>query len=234
MGLKRSLQHSAFGDNIYAAMEIFLGFDPGGKEQFAWAVCSEDGERLRILHVGSADHAPGVLTAVKNQLPSGAKVMGAGIDAPLFWVSDGRRNADQIVRKAIIKFGAKNPGGTVQQLNSLRGACLVQGPLIAKALVEEFPSIAINETHPKALLFMLGLANKQTPPRAISVGDLCKYVQPDTGKYSEHERDSVLGALSTWASLRHQDQWRNLVKEEEDLLVPFDYKPSYWMPWNIL
>lgn len=215
-------------------MELYVGFDPGGKGQFGWAICSPEGERLQILHAGNAEHAQNALLAVKSRLSSQVTITGAGIDAPLFWVANGGRNSDLLVRNAIKKLGAKSPGGTVQQLNSLRGACLVQGPLIAKLLMDEFPSIAITETHPKALLFLLGLANRQNPPSDIGIGNLSEYVHVDAGQYSEHERDSVLGAVASWISLKQQGEWRDLAQEEQGLIVPFDYKPAYWMPWNLV
>jgi len=215
-------------------MELYVGFDPGGKGRFGWAMCSPEGARLRILHTGNAEHAQNAVLAVKSRLPSQVTITGVGIDAPLFWVANGGRNSDLLVRNAIKKLGAKSSGGTVQQLNSLRGACLVQGPLIAKLLMDEFPSIAITETHPKALLFLLGLANRQNPPNKISIENLNEYVHVHVGQYSEHERDSVLGAVASWASLKQQGEWRDLAKEEQGLLAPFDYKPSYWMPWDLV
>ena len=72
-------------------MEIYFGFDPGGKGKFGWAICHEDQERLRIIHTGNADHAQGALLAVKSCLPCQATVAGAGIDTPLFWVANGSR-----------------------------------------------------------------------------------------------------------------------------------------------
>jgi hypothetical protein len=215
-------------------MEIYLGFDPGGKGKFGWTICHEDQEHLRIIHTGNADHAQGALLAVKSCLPCHATAIGAGIDAPLFWIANGSRNSNLMVRRAIKKLGSKSPGGTVQQLNSLRGACLVQGSLIAKLLVDEFPSIKITETHPKALLFMLGLANTQNPPSSIGVGDLGQYVDAVAGNHTEHERDSILGAIASWASVKRQDHWRDLAKEEKGLLVPFECTPEYWMPWNLV
>ena len=215
-------------------MEIYVGFDPGGKGRFGWAICSPEGERLRVLNAGNAEHAQNALLVVKSQLPSQTTITGAGIDAPLFWVANGVRNSDLLVRNAIKKLGAKSPGGTVQQLNSLRGACIVQGPLIAKLLMDEFPSVAITETHPKALLFLLGLANKKNPPGDISTENLSDYIHVDAGKYSEHERDSVLGAMASWISMKQKDEWRDLVQDEQGIMVPFDYKPAYWMPWGLI
>ena len=215
-------------------MELYLGFDPGGIGQFGWAICSPEGELLRILHTGNADDAAGALQAVKSRLPFQASIISAGIDAPLFWVANGKRNADVLVRQAITELGADHPGGTVQQLNSLRGACLVQGILIAKLVMDEFPSIGITETHPKALLFLLGLANHEKQANTISIEDLSAYVYKDSREYTEHERDSVLGAVASWVSSRQSNQWRDIAKDEQGIMVPFDYKPAYWMPWHLV
>ena len=215
-------------------MKLFVGFDPGGEKKFGWAICSSEGSRLQILQTGKADHAEGALGAVKAAIPYRAKIIGAGIDAPLFWVANGSRNADFLVRNAIKKLGAKTPGGTVQQVNSLRGACLVQGPLIAKLLTKQYPGVLITESHPKALLYLLGIAKKEVTPNSITVTDLEEYVRTVNNSYSEHERDAILGAVTAWAPENTQSHWKNLAIEEKGMLVPFDYKPSYWMPWNLV
>lgn len=215
-------------------MKIFFGFDPGGKKQFGWAICSPEGSRLQILQTGKADHAEEAFKAVKVAIPYQADIIGAGIDSPLFWVADGGRNVDLLVRNAIKKLGAKTPSGTVQQLNSLRGGCLVQGPLIANLLAEHYPSISITESHPKALLYLLGIANKEVAPKSITVIDLKEHVHTANNSYSEHERDAILGAVTAWAPTKTQSHWKNLAIEEKGMLIPFNYKPSYWMPWSLV
>ena len=75
-------------------MKIFFGFDPGGKKQFGWAICSPEGSRLQILQTGKADHAEEAFNAVKVAIPYQAEIIGAGIDSPLFWVADGGRTVD--------------------------------------------------------------------------------------------------------------------------------------------
>ena len=215
-------------------MEIFIGFDPGGKKQFGWAICSPERSRLKILQTGKSDHAEGAFKAVKEAIPYQAKIIGAGIDSPLFWVPDGGRNVDSLVRNAIKKLGAKTPSGTVQQINSLRGGCLVQGPLIANLLTEKYPGILITESHPKALLYLLGIANKDVALKSITVVDLKEYVHTANNSYSEHERDAILGAVTAWAPTKTQSHWKNLAIQEKGILVPFNYRPSYWMPWNLV
>lgn len=214
-------------------MEIYLGFDPGGKGQFGLSICLKEGGRLQIVKTGNANHAEGVLSEIKENLPPKSTVMGAGIDAPLFWAANGIRHSDLLVRNAIKKLGSKSPGGTVQQLNSLRGACLVQDPLIAKLLADEFPEISITESHPKALLFMLGLANAEIKPNQVGINDLHQYIKVVSGNYTEHERDSVLGAIASMASVGRYANWRNLAEEEKGLLAPLAYSVGYWMPWGL-
>ncbi len=106
-------------------MKIILGFDPGGEGRFGWAVCLDRDNRLKVIDAGIADHAKGAMESLLKALPRGGSVAGAGIDAPMFWVTDGGRKADYFIRKAIQHLGAKAPGGTVQHFNSLRGACVI-------------------------------------------------------------------------------------------------------------
>ena len=181
--------------------EIYLGFDPGGKKRveksvlrgFGWAVCSLTGDVLHVLKTGLVNNAKEAIEAVTETLKtSKGSVVGAGIDAPLFWTESGECDVDKHIRCAIKERGAPSPGGTVQSINSLRGACLVQGVLVAYLLRNNFPEIAITESHPKALLYLLE-------------ADLSKYV--DCGHYKEYidnhedERDAILGAITAFAQV---------------------------------
>jgi len=215
-------------------MEIYLGFDPGGKKQFGWAVCSPIMQILHVLATGEAGNAKEAMTKAISTIPSKGTVIGVGIDAPLFWAEDGRRDVDKLVRQAIKKLGSQSSGGTVQQINSLRGACIVQGPLIANFLLRCFPNIAITESHPKALLYLLGVANKQKKPSMVSLGDLLEYVDCDKRMTSEHERDAILGTITAFAQREKRRGWRNLFKEERKPITPFNYSVEYWMPWGLV
>jgi hypothetical protein len=99
---------------------------------------------------------------------------------------------------------------------------------------EQYPGVLITESHPKALLYLLGIAKKEVTPNSIIVTDLEEYVRTVNNSYSEHERDAILGAVTAWAPENTQSHWKNLAIEEKGMLVPFDYKPSYWMPWNLV
>ena len=114
---------------------IVLGLDPGGIGNFGWCVAdAETNLPINILATGTADHAQAAITAVQKYLacrPTSLNIIAVGIDSPLFWTADGDREADIFVRNAINAKGAKNVYGTVQNINALRGACLVQGILSA-------------------------------------------------------------------------------------------------------
>ncbi len=67
----------------------------------------------------------------------------------MWWSSrkGGGRKVDEKLRRA---YGI--PSGTVQQPNSLRGAALIGGAMLAYRIRSEYPEIHITEFHPKALL----------------------------------------------------------------------------------
>jgi hypothetical protein len=215
-------------------MDIYLGFDPGGENRFGWAVCSSNDGELKVICTGIADHAKGAVAAAVSKIPENGNVNGVGIDAPLFWITNGGRRVDEVVRDAINQLGAPYPGGTVQQVNSLRGACLVQGVLVGKLLRDLFPSLVITESHPKALLYLLGIAHRQRNPNEVAIKYLSELVISENVNLLEHERDAVLGALSSWAGYEKHQGWRDLFKEEVNPVVPFNFRVSYWMPWNLV
>jgi hypothetical protein len=216
---------------IMTREQIFaIGFDPGGIGQFGWCLV-ESTERARLRYCGTSNHAQGAVDAVCKHIDDSMKVLAAGIDSPLFWIATGDRRADQIVRATMFGLGARNVWGTVQSVNSLRGACLIQGILAARLLRSRFPDIRITESHPKALLWIMGVANKQRPVRDVQMADLSKLIDCDLQGLSEHERDAALGAVAALAMLRKLDGWRNLALNESNPFVPVA-PVEYWMPIN--
>src|SRR4051794_2783206 len=123
---------------------VILGFDPGGIKQFAWCVAQlTSKDRLQLQACGIASHARGAVTAALDKALGFGRVEAAGIDSPLFWAADGDRKADKAVRAAMKEVGAINIPGTVQNVNSLQGACLSQGMMAAHLLRCELPNIRI-------------------------------------------------------------------------------------------
>jgi hypothetical protein len=211
-------------------MELYLGFDPGGENQFGWAICSRTNQKLYVLATGEADHAKEAFQQALGKIPSDGIVVGIGIDAPLFWSESGDRDVDKLVRDAIRQQGAKSPGGTVQTINSLRGACIVQGVMLANLLHRRFPEITITESHPKALLYLLGIANKSIHPNKVSLVDLSEYVDCNDVNIIDNKRDAILGSITAFAQRQKRQGWRDLFEEERKPITPFDYSVEYWMP----
>lgn len=113
---------------------LLLGFDPGGAGAFGWCVCEfATNSPLTIRKVDVANNAEEAVAAALQLVKEGEIVQAAGIDAPLFWVPGGDRNADAVIRRAICDLGA--PGGT--ERNRGRFTQAAQGTV----LTASFPTI---------------------------------------------------------------------------------------------
>lgn len=212
---------------------VILGFDPGGKNQFGWCVAqgTNDGH-LQLRASDIASNADEAVTAALSKAVDFGRVEAAGIDSPLFWVADGDRKADKSIRNAMKRLGAINVGGTVQQVNSLRGACLSQGIMAAHLLRRELPEIRITESHPKALLWLLRVARIKRPVVEIGIGHLVDFIESESPRLSDHERDAALGAVAALAMINKRSGWRDLYREENNAFTPVS-PVEYWMPIEI-
>jgi hypothetical protein len=209
---------------------VILGFDPGGKNQFGWCVAqSSENGHLQLRTSGVTSHAEEAVTTALRKAEEFGRVEAVGIDSPLFWVADGDRRADKSIRSAMRRFGAINVGGTVQQVNSLRGACLSQGMMAAHLLRRELPEIRITESHPKALLWLLHIAAINRPVIEIGIGHLGDFIDSDCPCLSDHERDASLGAVAASAMMNKRSGWRDLCREEKNAFSPVP-AVEYWMP----
>ena len=158
--------------------------------------------------------------------PNSPIVLGAGIDAPLFWSNRGYREIDDILDMDMANTGFPRPGGRgriVQSVNSLRGACLVQGPLLVRHLTCAYDGLQITESHPKVFDRLL---------RHSGQPELLAMAEALTNNLREHQMDATLCAVAAWAMLHCQNspQWRNLYLQESDPITPFEIPVSYWMP----
>jgi hypothetical protein len=191
----------------------FVGFDPGGEKAFGWAVLEAAPGGLLLL-------GGGVVTGATAAVASASALIGEapaaiGIDAPLFWISDGDRRADLKVRALVC--GAGGSPGTVNHVNSLRGACLVQGILAARLSHERWPDAIVTEAHPKALLRVSAAARDfVSAPQFQSVG--------------EHARDAALGAYAAHAVTERSHGWHNLAAQEHAVFFPAGNEVAYWFP----
>jgi predicted nuclease with RNAse H fold len=209
---------------------ILLGFDPGGAHQFGWCVSERKSEAgLKLLHSGVADNARGAVHAALESIKDLKDVAAAGIDSPLYWPMDGARMADVLIRQIMRRRGARNVGGTVQSLNSLRGACVAQGIIAARLLRDRIPSIRITETHPKALLWLIEVANEHRCISEVQMSQLNELMTCKATLSCEHQRDAVLGSIAAQAMVRSQRGWRDLFLNEGESFVPVS-PVEYWMP----
>ena len=209
---------------MVADASIVLGFDPGGRGNFGWSVCLTDGGNLLTRSKtglgGDAEDVIGnVRMAMESLELSGVKVLAAGIDAPMFWGGKGNREIDALIGKEINKGGSAGKGKPrVLAVNSLWGSVVVQGLLLANRLYQMYEP-KITETHPKALLYLLGELKQD--------GEMNQLI---AGLGSEHERDAVVSAYAAWAMLDGFGGWRDIYLDEPDPVLPFDIPVSYWMP----
>ena len=191
-----------------------LGLDPGGLNNFGWASLRIGAPSAPpILATGVASNASAALSEASRAADEAPTAV--GIDAPLFWVAEGDRKADARIRKLVIAAGGHS--GTVGHVNSLRGACLVQGVLAARQIADSWPSATITEAHPKALL-RVNLQAREFLARHF----------PNAP--TEHERDAALAAFAAWAAVTKLAGWRDLLLEETAPFFPSGNAISYWFP----
>ena len=190
-----------------------LGFDPGGSAAFGWsALASTDGQ-ISVVGSGTCSSASDALSAARAAIPSQPAAF--AVDAPLFWLPAGDRNADKIVRKMVCAAGGSS--GTVSHINSLRGACLVQGVLVTQMAATLWPDAMVSEAHPKALLRICSAARDF---------DTTVLGQAST----EHERDAGLAAFTALNLVYASVGWHDLVEYESGHHFPAGKSVAYWFP----
>ncbi len=202
----------------------WFGADPGGANAFGVALLRADGS----FESAVVSHADGAMEWLRGRLET---ILAAGIDAPLWWSSgaSGDRAADKYLRKTV-----RISGGTVQAANSLRGAVLIQGVMVATALRRRWPELPITEAHPKALLKAIWHdASKNGPPWE----KIAKRFRLD-GREPGHDRrkdkrDALIAAVA--AREGAAGRWKcDLAKkrcafEQDPDRVPWG-PVSYWWP----
>lgn len=197
------------------ATMAWFGADPGGvkNKSFGLAELHADGS-FKTECCSSVDEA----VAWIDQPDA------VGIDCPLWWSSaaGGGRAVDRWLRDTY-----KISSGTVQSVNSLRGAVVVQGVLLAMCLRRQWPNVLITEAHPKALLKALKLDGWTSIAREFELSG------PDPAARSDHERDALLCAVAAREGARQK--WRDLSLDprpasELDPQQPAFGPVSYWWP----
>lgn len=194
-------------------MAYFIGFDPGGERAFGWAVLWAKGNTFELVNSGTCRDAQTASDAVKVHATTAP--IAIAIDAPLFWVNAGDRKADARVRKMVCAEGGNS--GTVSHVNSLRGACLVQGILVTKLAIESWPNILVTEAHPKALLRVSAEARH-----------FAESISKQTA--NEHERDAAIAAYTACAFAERRDGWHDISLLETNPFFPTGKPAAYWFP----
>lgn len=216
--------------------EFIAGFDPGGSKKFGWCLCENSSELPLVIRatgiVSAADSAKcETLRAVQK---NDGKLVALGIDAPLFWNPSGGRKTDACLRKLVRAKGGET--ATIMAVNSLPGACVVQGTMLAMLFRNENSAIPITEAHPKAMLMMWNHDAKE-----ITLEDLSKGQSPwfDISGLSlkkarnDHIRDAALAALAAWAMLqRKQEGWCDLYHlfKTSDHMTPLGDPLHFYFP----
>jgi hypothetical protein len=190
----------------------YVGFDPGGRESFGWCVLTQRGS-TEIVETGVCSSALEALGAVRSLL-KGQGPACIGIDAPMYWVVAGDRGSDVRVRAAL-KAAGGHPA-TVGSVNSLRGACVAQGPIVGRMARSLWPDVPIAEAHPKALLTVHRAARDFIGGHALA---------------TEHERDAALAAYSARETLTRSAGWVNVrVEHVQELDLTAGPAALYWFP----
>ena len=191
----------------------YIGFDPGGDKAFGWSVLTRQGSEFTVTATGTCSSARHALAEVAAACPNAPQAL--AIDAPLFWASEGDRNADRLVRKMVCAQGGHS--GTVSHVNSLRGACLVQGVMVGRMATEMWPETKISEAHPKALLAVS--TNARTFLESLA----------NHGK-TEHERDATIAGYTAHMFATESAGWHNLALLEQNIYHPVGPHVAYWFP----
>ena len=238
---------------------LFLGFDPGGEDALGWSICREvDGILQGHPNTGLADHAGDAVNQVQKAIENddglrGLPIRAAGIDAPLLvHRRRGNRNIDNNLRNALTRkqFPGSKVGGTVQAVNSLRGAATVQGGLLVLHLVSKCwaQDMKIMESHPTAFRYLLSHVDQpemvKTAVHLKAALSTCRCTHKrkkevddcTTCERDSHIQDATLCAMAAWAAtkLPPLPSWCDLYEKENALIPLFqipEFPPlSYWMP----
>lgn len=187
----------------------YLGFDPGGMNNFGVACISPNGNAL-CKTVSSAQEAVEAFDVTP---------IGIGVDAPLWWSIEpgGGRTCDQWIRTTY-----SIPSGSVQSVNSLRGAAIAQGLLISDMISKGFPDCIISESNPKAVIQALNT-------------DFDEFLEENLTSHAyknEHERDALVCALCCKFGV--EGIWKkdlSLIRpRSEKVHQPFAFEARYYWP----
>jgi hypothetical protein len=204
----------------------WLGFDPGGRAGFGVALL-DSRRKNPSVHTAVRSSAVEALEWAVDQMGED-RPAAAGIDSLMFWsgVNAGWRAADIWLRTC---YGGA--GKSVLAPNSLRGAMLIQGAVLAKLLRRRWQDLPITETHPKALYQALsGRSYGRKGVTRQMRSWLSENIGCDVNRRSEHEFDAL---LSAWAAREGSARrWPEDLRKKSGDDEVFDAveNPHYWWP----
>jgi hypothetical protein len=102
---------------------------------------------------------------------------------------------------------------------------------ILELLRREYPGLPITEAHPKALLWLMGIARRGHEPKNVTPRDIEEIVIAGKIFGSEDERDAILAAFAAYMMIRRKSDWVDLLKHERKERILAGKPPiGYWMP----
>jgi hypothetical protein len=199
--------------------DLFLGFDPGGDKRFG--VASLIGSKVSFGTVGSIKAAIDWAIETSN----GTAPCAVGIDTILHWATgkSGFRQADEWLKE---KY--PNALGSIMAPNSLYGAMIIGGVGLAIELKNIWPSLVLNETHPKVLYHALTKLPYPRKNLQLAINWLATQTQLNLSKPtpSEDEFDAILSAWATREALIRQ--WSDLVASDDKHIYPINNVRYFW------
>jgi hypothetical protein len=199
-----------FINHVCMKNNIFLGFDPGGKDGFGAALLA--GERVETITISSVGEAvEWTASLCGDEAP-----LSAGIDSVLYW-SDGPsgwRPVDKLLRSVYPAAAA-----SVISPNGLYGSMAIGCMALALRLRERRPSVILNETHPKLLVPALGGTRYADASPAAAIMWFGAHAELDISAIAGgHELDALISAWATREGI--SKGWVDLVGDDLSLIRP--------------
>ena len=201
--------------------DMFLGFDPGGRHGFGVALVAGT-----VVSAGTLDRVADAMAWATAQCGSRLPIA-AGIDTLLHWsdAPGGWRPADKTLRTQYPRVRS-----SVVSANSLYGAMSIGGIALALRLRQQWPSILLNETHPKVMMHALGAERYKDAAARAAIEWFARHSGLDmTNVETGHELDAVLSAWATRCGI--VDGWGDLVADDRSILFPAGKVSYLWLAW---
>ena len=190
---------------------LVAGFDPGGKGNNGIALISDSEVRCATV-----DDARIAFRWLEER--AGHDLVAIGIDTFLHWEFADHRPCDTWLRKRYTAVPK-----SVLHVNSTYGSMVVQGAIFGIEARKFWPSVVLNESHPKVLHYAL-------------TGRKIDYAQPcleifniSINADSEHATDALIAAAVTRRALLAPQDYHDLCETASNPTYPAG-DAFYWWP----